>query len=100
MTHPQKFLIVGFNDASWKWRGDWQLTFFAPEHHFVADHIPSQDEMRSHAERLGYWPSGKRGSTLEKCAPVYTHIGDGTDYTNCPICFPRTEIIDNRVGEG
>lgn len=100
MTHPQKFLVTGFNDASFKWHGTWQLTYFAPEHQFVADHIPSEDEMREYATRLGYFPSGKLGATTSKCRPVYRHIGEGLEYTACITCFPNREVVDNRIGEG
>lgn len=100
MLHPQKFLVIGFCDASHKWHGTWQNTYFAVEHQFVADHIPSEAQMKEYAEPLGYFPSGIQGATRDKCRPVYHHVGEGLEYTSCMTCFPNREVTDNRIGEG
>lgn len=97
MSHTEKFRIIGFLDAIWKWHGTWQTTRFRAEDQFIADHIPTQDQIRAYATAKGYWPSGKCGSTLDKCEPVYEFIGQGLDYVNCPICWPAhaNPVIDN-----
>lgn len=97
-SHPQKFRIIGFLDAGWKWRGTAQTTRFRPEHCFVLPHIPTQERLKIYATEHGYWPSRKIGASPTKCEPVYEMIGEGLDYTNCAECFPPTETTDNRAG--
>lgn len=100
MTHTQKFLITGFCDSAWKQRGTEDITYFRPEHQYTADHIPTQVEIKAHAMRHHYWPSGKPRADSSRCEPIYKTLGDGLNYTACIICFPTRAIIDNRIGPG
>lgn len=98
MTHPQKFLVIGYCDSAWKQRGTEDITFSRDEHQFVSDHIPTQVDLKAHAMRHQYWPSRKPRADSGCCQPIYTQIGDGLDYTACTACFPNREVTDNRIG--
>lgn len=98
MEHAERFTIIGFLDAVKKKNGTEECTHFRPEDIAHEAHIPTEAELALYAKAHGYNPGGGKNSISGRCQPIYFIHGDGLDYLNCPSCFPRTELTDNRTG--
>lgn len=86
--HAQTFLVVGFIDASFKWHGTWQVTYFPEDKQYMSAHLPSKEVVAAYAESLGYTIKHR-----DKFSPVHRAIGEGLEYCGCDTCFPNREVI-------